>query len=160
MTIPTVTVASLKKYKNIVIGNPVAKVQLVRDELFVTTWAFSFFQNLFCSPLSRHQSYWLPQPCRHCINTVKSSSGCFAYRSSPCCRFFIIWSVSEFILQWQVVYTVIFFRLRRGPQYTFESEHTPCHFLWQFLISQRQTLRFFVRHSHALCERWLHPSLT
>ena len=37
MTIPTVTVASLKKYKNIVIGNPVAKVQLVRDELFVTT---------------------------------------------------------------------------------------------------------------------------
>jgi hypothetical protein len=37
MTIPTFTVASLKKYKNIVIGNPVAKVQLVRDELFVTT---------------------------------------------------------------------------------------------------------------------------
>ena len=40
MTIPTVTVASLKKYKNIVIGNPVAKVQLVRDELFVTTLVF------------------------------------------------------------------------------------------------------------------------
>ena len=40
MTIPSVTVASLKKYKNIVIGNPVAKVQLVRDELFVTTWVF------------------------------------------------------------------------------------------------------------------------
>ena len=39
MTIPTVTVANLKKYKNAVIGNPVAKVQLVRDELFVTMWA-------------------------------------------------------------------------------------------------------------------------
>ena len=36
MAIPTVTVANLKKYKNTVIGNPVAKVQLVRDELFVT----------------------------------------------------------------------------------------------------------------------------
>ena len=29
MTIPSVTVASLKKYKNIVIGNPVAKVSLI-----------------------------------------------------------------------------------------------------------------------------------
>ncbi|KAF8163814.1 armadillo-type protein [Crassisporium funariophilum] len=37
MTIPTVTVASLKKYKNSVIGNPVAKLKLVRDEHFIAT---------------------------------------------------------------------------------------------------------------------------
>ncbi|KDR69187.1 hypothetical protein GALMADRAFT_160499 [Galerina marginata CBS 339.88] len=37
MTIPSITVSSLKKVKNSVIGNPLAKVQLVRDELFVST---------------------------------------------------------------------------------------------------------------------------
>ncbi|CAA7262370.1 unnamed protein product [Cyclocybe aegerita] len=37
MTILTFSVASLKKTKNIVIGNPLAKVQIVQDELFVST---------------------------------------------------------------------------------------------------------------------------
>ncbi|KAF8901845.1 armadillo-type protein [Gymnopilus junonius] len=37
MTIPTLTVASLKKAKNAVIGNPLAKVQLVKDQHFVST---------------------------------------------------------------------------------------------------------------------------
>ncbi|KAF8967241.1 armadillo-type protein [Flammula alnicola] len=37
MTIPTVTVASLKQVKNTVIGNPLAKVRLVKDESFVST---------------------------------------------------------------------------------------------------------------------------
>ncbi|KAJ3492991.1 hypothetical protein NLJ89_g11120 [Agrocybe chaxingu] len=37
MTILTVSIASLKRTKNIVIGNPLAKVQIVQDELFVST---------------------------------------------------------------------------------------------------------------------------
>ncbi|KAH9484613.1 Armadillo repeat-containing protein 8 [Psilocybe cubensis] len=37
MTIPSLTVTNLKKAKNVVIGNPLAKVQLVRDTHFIST---------------------------------------------------------------------------------------------------------------------------
>ena len=92
--------------------------------------SLSFFQHFFCSPMGR-QSYWLPQPRRLFIIAVfKSISGRFTYRSSLCFRFFVIRSVSG--LSYIVRPLTPLFRLRRGPRYTFKSEHTPCNSLCNF----------------------------
>ena len=68
-TIPTVTVTILRNYKNIVIGNPVVEVQLVRDEPFVTTWAFHSSSSYICSA---HP--WVVNSLIDCLNPADSAS--------------------------------------------------------------------------------------
>ena len=51
MTVPALTLTSLRAAKNSVIGNPIAKVQLVRDGVFISQYGFQLF---YIKPGSAH----------------------------------------------------------------------------------------------------------